>query len=255
MEKIAGTADISISVVSHAQIALVVCLLKDIEQYCRDSSLEFILTLNLDETLSFDLDGFSFPVKVIRNARPLGFGANHNQAFRFATGRYFCVMNPDITLSSNPFHSLCSSLEESQVGLAAPRVVGSDGSEEDSARYFPRPSELVGKLFGRKSAVYDAKGTEVIYPDWVAGMFMLFPANVFRELSGFDERYFLYYEDVDLCARLALLEYRVALARDVAVMHDARRSSHANLRYLRWHLSSMVRFFFSPAYWQLRKRT
>ena len=74
-------------------------------------------------------------------------------------------------------------------------------------------------------------------------MFMVFRATVFRELGGFDERYFLYYEDVDLCWRLHRKKLRAAILPTVRATHDARRTSHRSLRYLRWHTASMLRFF------------
>jgi len=82
-------------------------------------------------------------------------------------------------------------------------------------------------------------------PDWVAGMFMLFRSPVFDELQGFDERYFLYYEDVDLCRRLRNRGYEVRLVPSISAVHDARRESHQSLRHLRWHLASILRFFLS----------
>jgi hypothetical protein len=85
-------------------------------------------------------------------------------------------------------------------------------------------------------------------------MFMLFPACTYQSVGGFDERYFLYYEDVDLCARLRLLGHEIVLCPDATVMHHARRASHRNFRYLRWHLGSMARFFLSPAYRQVLYR-
>jgi N-acetylglucosaminyl-diphospho-decaprenol L-rhamnosyltransferase len=65
---------------------------------------------------------------------------------------------------------------------------------------------------------------------------------VFRELRGFDERYFLYYEDVDLCRRLRKRGYEVVLVPSASAVHDARRESHRNLRHLSWHLASIARF-------------
>ena len=108
---------------------------------------------------------------------------------------------------------------------------------------------------GADNSRYDVKkGALSFYPDWVAGMFMLFPHEVFQNIGGFDERYFLYYEDVDLCARLTLANYRILLCSTVSVVHDARRSSHKNLRYMRLHLTSMLRFFFSSVYRKLQQR-
>lgn len=256
MEEIEGkrATELSISVVSHAQIGLINNLLRDIEELCRDLSLELILTLNLSETLPFCLDSFSYPIRVVHNATPKGFGANHNQAFTYATGKYFCVMNPDIRLINNPFSMLLACLKDPSVGVVAPLVLGASGEIEDSARRFPSPLKILCKVFGGcKGSDYGL--TEVpIYPDWVGGMFMLFPREIFERLSGFDQRYFLYYEDVDICARLRLLGYEVALCSQASVIHNAQRSSHRSFRYMRWHLRSMARFFFSPVYWRLPHR-
>ncbi len=211
-----------------------------------------ILTLNLEETLPFVADSFSFPIKVIRNSEPKGFGANHNQAFARATGKFFCVVNPDIRLNKNPFPALLSCLGIPSVGVVAPIVVGESGEMEDSARRFPTPFKILCKVFGGcKGGDYAVKD-ETIFPDWVGGMFMLFPSSIFREIGGFDTGFFLYYEDVDLCARLTLRGYRGAVCHEVSVIHEARRTSHANLRYLWWHVMSALRFFLSPVYWQLQ---
>lgn len=258
MEEIerAQALEVSISVVSHAQIGMAVKLMQDIETHCKDTALELILTLNLEEELPFDANNFAFPVRVIRNTAPMGFAANHNQAFAHASGRYFCVINPDIRVPVNPFISLLACLKDSSVGVSAPLVLGEGGEMEDSARRFPTPFKILCKAFGRcMGGDYTVSDMHTpIHPDWVGGMFMLFPRVVFKRLGGFDQRYFLYYEDVDLCARLRLLSYEVVLCPQASVVHHAQRSSHRNFRYLRWHLKSMTRFFLSPVYWRLQCR-
>jgi GT2 family glycosyltransferase len=74
-------------------------------------------------------------------------------------------------------------------------------------------------------------------------MFMLFRSAAFRKVGGFDERYFLYYEDVDLCARLRRAGYDIRVEAAVRVVHDARRDSRRSVRYMAWHLSSILRYF------------
>lgn len=74
-------------------------------------------------------------------------------------------------------------------------------------------------------------------------MFMLFRSQDFERLGGFDERYFLYYEDVDICVRAGQQGMRVVACPKVSVVHDARRDSRRSFKHLRWHLASMVRFF------------
>jgi GT2 family glycosyltransferase len=132
--------------------------------------------------------------------------------------------------------------------VAAPLVLGVAGEVEDSARDFPSPLRIACKALGRCKGGNYAIGADLVHPDWVGGMFMLFLSAVYQSAGGFDERYFLYYEDVDLCARLRLLGYLVVLCPQARVVHHARRSSHRNLRYLRWHVGSMTRFFLSPVY-------
>ncbi len=245
-----STAIISISVISHMQMDLIDNLLHDINKHCGASSLEFILTLNLGETLPVTLDNYWFPTRIIRNIKPHGFAANHNQAFSHAAGQFFCVMNPDIRLNDDPFPALLSYLQDSSVGVVAPVVLDEDGQMEDSARYFPTPFKILCKAFGKcKGSDYVVKN-QSIFPDWVGGMFMLFPSDIFKQLNGFDQKFFLYYEDVDLCARLRLLGHEVVLCPAARVIHQARRSSHRDLKYLRWHIVSMMRFFCSGVFLQ-----
>ena len=245
---------ISISVVSHGQAALVAEALADLARFADATPIELVLTLNIPETLPFAVEDLPYPLKLIRNPSPQGFGANHNAAFRQAEGEWFCVMNPDIRLHDNPFPALLECLAHPDVGVAAPRVLGAGGEMEDSARRFPSPLTIVCKAWGGcRGSDYAITG-QPVYPDWVGGMFMLFPRGIFAAAGGFDPRYFLYYEDVDLCARLRLRGKRAILCPRASVVHHARRSSHRNLRYLRWHLGSMLRFFLSPVYWRVLYR-
>jgi GT2 family glycosyltransferase len=255
MEKITEMkpVSISLSVVSHGQMDLVSLLMQDIQTYCRDLSIELILTLNIDEVLTIDASGFFYPVRVVKNSTPKGFGANHNQAFKRALGDYFCILNPDIRFDSNPFDRLLTDLEGLHAGVVAPLVMGPAGQLEDSARFFPTPGKILNKALGRLRGPDYFFEKDCIFVDWVGGMFMLFPSPVFQELNGFDENYFLYYEDVDICARMSLAGFLVALCPDSRVVHHAQRNSHRNMKYLRWHLTSMLRFFTSPVYRQLRR--
>ena len=247
---------LSISVVSHGQWALVKSLLTDIFQYCASSDwgIEILLTLNIPESVSpvqiqtYCCKVRGSDIKIIQNMRPQGFGANHNSAFVQSTGDWFCVVNPDIRLKANPFDSLLNEARPG-VGLLAPGVLNPQNSWEDSARKFPTIGGLIHKLTAKickKPLATDyPMGREPFSPDWVAGMFLLMPRQVFAECGGFDTRYFLYYEDVDLCARLWLGGKKVVLCPRVTVIHAAQRSSHRNLKYSQWHLCSLVRYFAS----------
>jgi N-acetylglucosaminyl-diphospho-decaprenol L-rhamnosyltransferase len=73
-------------------------------------------------------------------------------------------------------------------------------------------------------------------------MFMLFKADAYRNLGGFDERYYMYYEDVDICTRAWSTGLSVLACNTIKVVHDAQRASHQNPQHLIWHLRSMARY-------------
>jgi GT2 family glycosyltransferase len=181
---------------------------------------------------------------VIKNPSAQGFGANHNGAFRQASGEWFCVMNPDIRLSSNPFPLLLAEIERLQGAVIAPITVSPLGQCEDSVRHFPTLLSLAKKAIGVGDGRYHyALGDGTFPADWVGGMFMLFQSDAFRKVGTFDEGFFLYYEDVDICARLWKMGCKVLACPGAAVIHDAQRTSRRKARYMRWHASSMARYF------------
>lgn len=241
---------IVVSIVSHGQGDLVRDLLADMVAQCK-TDIRLVLTLNVPEELPFDINEYTFPIEIIRNEQPKGFGANHNQAFRHISSELFCVVNPDIRLNDDPFDTLARCLVETGASLAAPVVINPQGGIEDSVRRFPTPFRIAGKAIGLGRNSDYALSSRPFSPDWVAGMFMLFQSSVFQELGGFDERFYLYYEDVDICARLRLSGHDIVLCPDAKVVHAARRESHRNLQYLAWHLASISRFFCSLVFVRL----
>jgi N-acetylglucosaminyl-diphospho-decaprenol L-rhamnosyltransferase len=239
-----------ISIVSHNQGELVGNLLRNIQALSIKDPFEVVLTLNTPETLPFMEQDFNFKLTVIHNKYPKGFGANHNAAFRSRPSSFFGVLNPDLKLDQDPFTPLLTRLTGRNQGVIAPQVLNDDHDIEDSARCLPTPFRLVKRYMGFKKTIRLDYPTDRIYcPDWVAGIFMLFPSRVYAAVQGFDERYFLYFEDVDLCTRLWRAGYQVMVDPAVTVIHQARRNSHDTIRYLSWHIFSGCRFFLSRVFW------
>jgi len=245
---------ISVSIVSHGHAELAAQLFDDLRAQ-KPTGIEVILTLNIEEALPFDPDSFPFSVKTIRNASPRGFATNHNAAFDLAGGNFFCVLNPDIRVTADPFLALIKELRNPAVGAVAPLILDIDGAIEDSARPFPTLSSLVYKALGAEPKRYYEIGDESISPDWIGGMFMLLRRDAFAAVGGFDARYHLYYEDVDLCARLRLAGYDIRLVPSASVVHLARRQSRRDIRYLLWHLRSMIRYVLSGTRRKVEKAT
>ncbi len=233
-----------LSVVSHGQRALLLGLLGDLQRHV-GTPFRLIVTENVPEEPALPLADYSFSIDVIKNEHRKGFGANHNSALKRARGGLFCVLNPDIRISVDPFPALRAIAANPCVGVVAPAVTGPDLCREDHARDFPSVFTLIAKAFGHGLGAVPPLAPAVYHPDWVAGMFMLFRSETLRSLGGFNERYFLYYEDVDLCARLRDRGMDVAVCTEVSVIHDARRESRRNLRFASWHLRSAIRFLAS----------
>ena len=236
---------LSISIVSHGQGSLIEPLLKDLSvaDLSAFSEVKVIVTLNIPENEGF-LSASDLKSHVIRNLRPRGFGANHNQAFAYSECDYFLVLNPDIRLSSFSFRKLLGANEE-HFGVLSPMVISPTGKVEDSVRRYPSVFRILKRFMLSKRIPDYLKGSQnVISVDWIAGMFMLFPRESFKRVCGFDTSYFMYLEDADICRRLNQCGLPVLYNFNQKVIHDAQRSSFKNRQHLKWHLRSMVRFIF-----------
>ena len=233
--------DVTLSVVSHGQNVLVNQLLEDVQRHCADR-VTLVLTENIPDPTPLAVGALSCPVTRIANKRVKGFGANHNAAFTHCRTPYYCVVNPDIRLPADPFSTLVSNFTDKRVAIAGPLVRNPAGAVEDSARRFPTLSILLGKVFGRNAGADYPTDKGPVTVDWVAGMFLLFRAEAFHSAEGFDERYFMYYEDVDIGRRFGKAGLKVVYDPRCEVMHDARRGSRKNPWLARYHLLSVLRF-------------
>jgi N-acetylglucosaminyl-diphospho-decaprenol L-rhamnosyltransferase len=231
---------IMVSIVSHGQGPMVEDLLNDLAR-CPDVT-AVVLTQNIPESEISCPTSLRSRMRIVRNERPKGFAANHNQAFQFCRAPIFAVVNPDVRFCDDPFPKLVSVLKNHGSGVIAPSVKSLNGQTEDSARYFPTPLRLLAKFVGRDDGRFKVRDDTPQSIDWAAGMFLLFPADVYREMGGFDENFFLYYEDVDICARLWRSGRSVLLHPGVAIIHNAQRTSRRQPRYMKWHFQSFFRY-------------
>lgn len=234
---------VTLSVISHEQHSLVDALIADLAGCEAPELARVILTQNLPETPPSTKGRRSPPVEVVRNRTPMGFGMNHNAAFRKCDTEYFAVVNPDIALMGNPFPVLANALRAG-AGVAAPAVLEPDGRIADTARELITPLELIR----RRLPTYSPPQT----PRWFAGMFLLFRSDAFAEVGGFDEGFFMYCEDFDICARLRLAGWPLAFMPQVQVVHAAQQLSHRSLRHFSWHISSLARMWSSSNFWRYR---
>jgi N-acetylglucosaminyl-diphospho-decaprenol L-rhamnosyltransferase len=243
--------DLTISIISHAHNRLLNDLLEDLKCAGALEQCRVIVTINITDPAFPYGKWRSTKIEWIHNEVPKGFGENHNIALAGARTDWVLILNPDIRLPEGALAGMLSTLPDlADIGIVAPRIVSTSGRIEDSVRRHLSPVALfvrsLRRLFGLPAN--DVQSVEAS-ADWFAGMFLLMPSRVFSAVGGFDERYFLYCEDCDLCIRVSLLGKRLLLDDQHVVVHDAQRSSHRHLRYIRWHLSSLLKLWCSSSWW------
>jgi N-acetylglucosaminyl-diphospho-decaprenol L-rhamnosyltransferase len=239
--------NLTLSIVSHGQGHLIQSLLGDIDRSL-DVTHQLIITLNIPEDETF-LGPYAHrpSVRVVRNEHPKGFGANHNAAFALNASPFFAIVNPDIRSERMVLRPMLDLLVNPGIAACGPLIVSPDGGIQDSARCFPSIGDITirtfHKLTGRRLRPdYDLSTGKPVEVDWVAGMFVIFRTDAYAAVGGFDEGYFMYLEDADICRRLRALHYGVLLDCNSVLVHDAQRASHTSLRHLRWHVASLHRF-------------
>jgi N-acetylglucosaminyl-diphospho-decaprenol L-rhamnosyltransferase len=180
---------------------------------------------------------------VITRTEPGGYGSCVNMGARETAGPVFAVLNPDVTFDdSDVVEHLSRRLEDSGIGLVAPALVLPDGRIQDSARHIPTPLDLLLRRHfdAERGAIWD--GGEVA---WVVGACFIVRRDAWNTVGGFDERFFLYFDDVDLCWRLRQAGWSTYLEPSVKVRHEFGAQSRRPLWtwQTRRHLVSAARFY------------
>jgi hypothetical protein len=230
--------DVTVVIVSFNTCAVLrECLLR-LEVEGRGLSFETIVVDNASRDDSAAMVRRDFPhVRLIASAQNLGFGAANNMGFREARGRYVVLLNSDAFLLSRSLSRAVRYMDATpHAALAGARLVGRDGAWQPSARAFPSLlndflvlSGLSAKyprsrFFGRPDRTW-ADALKAGSVDWVPGAFAIVRREVLAAVGNFDERFFLYYEEVDLCLRLRAAGYQIHYRPEIVVVHLGGESS------------------------------
>lgn len=248
-------SSITLSIVSHGHAKMVLNFLDELESESSLKGVKVILTINNGEVINTP-SYQNIEVMIVRNSSPKGFGENHNAAFKFCNTPWFGVLNPDLRLNNGePFTNLAGvrlDRHPSKIGLIAPKILDADGGLEDSVRENLSPWSVIKRqLFGRavinESVFHDQKNKFL----WFGGMCLLINSVAFKAIGGFDQRFFLYCEDYDLCARLHIAGYQLVYAPDISITHMAQRDSHKSKHHFFLHFSSLFRVWTSSPFWRI----
>lgn len=224
--------DLSVLIVSYNSRAQLGGLLKALRRELAGLQGEVLVVDNASNDGSADYVEARHPwVRLLRSPRNLGFAAGNNLGARHARGRWLLLLNPDAVPEPGTLARAIALMQaHPEVGLAGARLFDIEGHDQPSARSFPRLSLEFYVLSGlaarcprsRQLGAMDRTWADPAQPaevDWVPGAFAMLPRQLFEQLGGFDERYFLYYEEVDLCRRIQATGYRVMYWPELRVRH------------------------------------
>ena len=214
----------------------------------------YIVDNSSDDRLR-ELEGTSDRIRYIHSINR-GYGAGHNIAIQEAIelgSTYHVVVNPDIYFEKGVLKKLETYMDaSSSVGLVMPRILYPDGELQYLCKLLPSPSDLLFRRFlpwkkyvEKKNRNYELRFTdynqEMEVPS-LSGCFMFIRTSVLKQVRGFDERYFMYAEDLDLCRRIGEVS-RTMYYPFVSVFHKYEKGSYKNRKLLKYHICSVVKYF------------
>jgi GT2 family glycosyltransferase len=216
-----------------------------------------LLLVDNSETDEFRFEFNSPNIEYFFSGKNLGFGAGHNIAISkiLGTSKYHVVLNPDVEFNAKVLTSLFQFMEENDdTGLVMPKILYRNGDIQYLCKKLPSPTDLILRRFipGPIKKLFSAvlSGYELRHKDYnqmmevpnLSGCFMFIRNSVFRTVGIFDEQYFMYLEDTDLCRRIAE-RYRTIYYPLESVMHGYSKASYKNLKLMAYHVNSSIRYF------------
>lgn len=186
----------------------------------------------------------------------LGFGHGHNIAIRKAFEKksdYHIVINPDIYWEGNVIETLTTYMDtHPDCGLVMPKVLYPNGDLQYLCKLLPTPMNLFGRRFlpfkGIQAKMdekfelhFSGYDKEMEVPS-LSGCFMFMRVDVLREVGGFDERFFMYAEDLDLCRRIGEVS-KTMYYPGASIYHAYGKGSYKNKKLLKYHICSVIKYF------------
>lgn len=227
------------------------------EEFGSDSRFRVVIFDNASNVnYQKDLSRYEDLAQITYHKENQGFGFGHNYNLLGSKEEYFVVFNPDIILKKDTLVSMIEQMEkDSSISLLVPKVLNPDGSKQHLVRnrvsvfdYALRfiPIKLVKKFFSKRLSTYECRYLPDDRMEQIvigSGCFMLIKGEDFKLVNGFDERYFMYFEDYDLCLELNKKGKRIVYTPFSSVIHYYERGAHKNSKLFKIFMQSMYKFF------------
>jgi len=231
----------SLIIINYRTYQLTRDCLNSLLKYCAPEQFEIILVDNNshDESIEKLETEFGDQIKIIKNQANLGFGRANNQGAKIATGDWLFFLNSDTVVEDDILITLKKFISNHpQAGIIAPQLLNSQKQPQPAAfGSKPRLSDLIRKNFTTKKKI----NNEPI--DWVSGAALLISQKIFTQVNGWDENFFMYLEDTDLCLRVKKIGYQINLCQDAKVIHLGGGSFANNKIKKKYYFKSQNYFF------------
>jgi GT2 family glycosyltransferase len=243
--------ELSIITINYNSADFILKLWNSLEKFV-DNSFELIIVDNNSSVQNLKkLDKISQEknVHLIKLQNNIGFGAGNNEGVKFAQGKFIAIVNPDIELIDNPFPNLLKALKsDKKNGIAVPQLFSPNGVPQENIRKFPTIFSLLSRrIFSQEKSFKPFRKNKSI--DWGQGSFLLTSYENFIKVGGFDDFYFLFLEDTDLCRTYWENNLRVVAVPSSKAHHQSERLSGGHFWVACWkktfwiHLWSAVKYF------------
>lgn len=186
----------------------------------------------------------------VNTKQNLGFGKGHNYTIDKLDSEYFAIVNPDILITDNTFENIISFMNDKSVGMAIPKIIDSEGDLQDAYRRTLTVFDMFLRMFTknvfRKRRNYHSmRDMDYSHPFEVPfgqGSFLVIRTDLWKKLKGFDDRFFMYLEDADLCRRVNE-NSKLMYCPNATVIHKWEKESHKNKALFKIHTQSMIKYF------------
>lgn len=246
-----GDFSVSISVVTYNSAAHIGALLDSFARHVQGVPYHIYVVDNAstDGTEQIVESKADPNVTLVRSGRNLGFGGGHNLVLNRIDSRYHLCVNPDVIIGSDVVADMAHYMDAHEdIGILSPKVLGSDGNVQALPKKNPRLIYLIARRVSLRFLEKYRREYEMSYSDgqshdieFCSGCFMFMRTALFRQLGGFDERFFLYFEDADLTRRIRSLA-RAAYNPAFTIVHRWERAGSRKLKYFLIQVASMVKY-------------
>lgn len=247
---------VSGSIVTYNNMKTIKKTLDTLFEYTGDVEFKLYIVDNgsVDGTVDFIRDNYSDKnIEIIEMNANVGFGAGHNVAIGKTGADYHAIINPDLVFVENAVKKMADYMEDNKdIGLLSPRICFPDGRNQILGKRNPQMKYLVASRMrkgdepSRLLQEYAMLDKDLSVPTDIenaSGCFMFVRTSVLKQVGGFDERYFMYFEDADLARTINEIS-RVVYYPEAIVNHVWGRDSKRNLKLMKIHIQSMFKYFY-----------